>query len=348
MRLLTSSSARMFRRCPREYMWREERELVPTAGDSRASDVGSAVHVGLETWWLALDGSDDAAIYAAARSAMVADKSFMRLTVEDQIVASAMLLGYHARWIDASDGYTVQGAEVEFRRPLRGSETHELAGKMDVIVRDTLGRLLVVEHKTTTSDISPGSLYWERLSLDSQLSTYLGHRFDGEPIVGALYDVIARPKLTRDRSTPEAQRKWTKPTRANPESRLYAGQRLEDETLESYEQRLLEDIAEHADSYYRRGPVVRLAEEAIDAANDDLLTAEHIDQCRSLGHWPKAPDACVRYGRSVCGYFALCRGVASPDDRTLYRLQRPHSELSPPKTEPPAQRAPSADIDFPF
>lgn len=84
----------------------------------------------------------------------------------------------------------------------------EIAGKLDVLVRErATGRVLVIEHKTSSEDVSPGSAYWQRLRLDGQVSLY--HLAD-ERIEGVIYDVLAKPGEKPLKATPEASRKWVK------------------------------------------------------------------------------------------------------------------------------------------
>lgn len=209
---------------------------------------------------------------------------------------------------------------------------------------------LVVEHKTTSADITPGSPYWRRLALDAQVSLYLG---------GAgslLYDVIKKPSLRPLRATPVEARRYTQAkSKACPEckrknatpaphtvdgltcseeriitdpgGKLYADQRDADETPDAYEARLLADIAQHPDAYYQRGTVVRTEEEAQEAGRDVWMTARMIRESRYLGAWPRNPSACDAYGRT-CDYWPVCSGTASIDDDVLYRdAGAQHEEL---------------------
>jgi hypothetical protein len=93
-----------------------------------------------------------------------------------------MLRGYDARWLEDTVLYDVLAVEEEFSTPLvnpetgSASRTWTLGGKVDAIVREkATGRVLLVEHKTTSEAIGPGSEYWRRLRIDAQVSIY----FDG-------------------------------------------------------------------------------------------------------------------------------------------------------------------------
>ena len=177
---------------------------------------------------------------------------------------------------------------------------------------------LVVEHKTTSADITQGSTYWRKLTLDTQVSQYLG---GVEGVEGMLYDVLRKPTLRPYKATPEESRKRTKA------GALYAGQREADETPEEWRDRLLSDIAEKPDAYYQRGTIVRTAEERREAMRDTWLVAGSIRESMRLEAWPRNPGSCDAYGRT-CDYWAVCAGETTIDDNTRYRTaETAHEEL---------------------
>lgn len=177
---------------------------------------------------------------------------------------------------------------------------------------------LVVEHKTTSSDITPGSTYWRKLTLDTQVSQYLGAT---EGVEGMLYDVIRKPGIKPFKATPEADRKYTKA------GTLYAAQRERDETPEEYAVRLRADISEGPNKYYARGIIVRLPSERIEAARDTWLVAGSIRESMRLDAWPRNPGSCDAYGRT-CDYWAVCAGETTIEDATRFRTaETPHEEL---------------------
>jgi hypothetical protein len=68
----------------------------------------------------------------------------------------------------------------------------------------------VLEHKTSSADTSPGSVYWERLALDSQVSIYVdGATMLGHEIAGCIYDVLKRPEHEQKLATPVESRRYT-------------------------------------------------------------------------------------------------------------------------------------------
>lgn len=312
-----------YRRCALEHHYAYELGYR-ALGEVETLRMGSLFHRGLEAWWLAFATPErrlEAAL-DAMRPHAADDYDFAR--------ASVLMRGYDARWGD-DDALEVLAVEAEFRAPLinpltgAASRTFQLAGKLDVIVRRRDDRrVYIMEHKTSGEDITAGSAYWQRLTLDSQISTYFaGGRALGHEIAGCIYDVIGKPRHAPKLATPVEDRKYTKA------GVLYANQRDTDETPDEYEARLEAVIAEAPDRWYQRGTVVRLPEEERDAAYDAWQTARLIREAAAARAWPRTVASCERYGR-LCGFFAVCTRTAALEDFTAYQqLGWVHPELTP-------------------
>jgi PD-(D/E)XK nuclease superfamily len=185
-------------------------------------------------------------------------------------------------------------------------------------------RPFVVEHKTTSEDIAPGSTYWRRLTIDAQIDVYFdGAASLGHACEGVLYDVIRKPQLRPQLATPLERREYRK------DGRLYANQRETDESVEDYERRCFEAITSEPDRYYRRATIVRLESERVEAKTDTWQTALAIRDAKHLKIWPRNPDSCVQWSRT-CDYFDVCTSVYSIDDPLLFkRSEIEHEELGP-------------------
>jgi hypothetical protein len=224
----------------------------------------------------------------------------------DTAKAEAMLRGYDARWgEEMATRYIVLAVEAEFRAPLinpetgAASRTWQRGGKIDAIAHDTQeSRDLVVEHKTASEDISPGSAYWKKLRMDGQVSGYfLGADALGFKAEACLYDVLGKIAL--------------RPYQPSKK-------RSEPETPEEFRDRCIEAIVSEPNAYFRRGEVVRLEAEAEEALFDDWQTAQQIRAATRLGRFPRNPDACMKWGRA-CDYFDVCTGEASITDPFRFR-----------------------------
>jgi len=354
--VISNSEMKTFRACRRLHHMQYDM-LYRLAVEPEALRFGSLFHRGLEAWWIA---KRSGVVEPLAHALEVVRADPGESDAFELVRAEELLRGYDCRWGD--EPIEVVGVEVEFTasivNPATGaaSKTYRLGGKIDALARYADGRLVTVEHKTASSDIEPGSDYWRHLRLDVQIGTYLvGARALGHEPAECLYDVIGKPATRPLKATPEESRKYTeaKPERAcgacrgkgakagetcpkcegvgrlpGEPSRLYAGQRETDETVEEYRARLREHIAENPDRYYVRGTIVRLDEEEADDAYDRWATAREIAEARRLHRHPKNPDACIRYGR-ICDFHDVCTRTASLDDPARFRrAETAHEELT--------------------
>ena len=292
---------------------------------SDALAFGTLFHLALEIWWLCrklgMRGDDlltQTILHLREKATEAETGPF------DLVKALALITGYHYRW--DSDTSEVIAVEAEFTTALTNPETGAasrtwiLGGKIDVILREENGGdLFNMEHKTTSEDVSPGSVYWRRLALDAQVSTYVeGARSLGYDVKKTTYDVISKPRIQPKLATPEEKRKYTQITKKEPISRLYAGQREFDETPDEYGERIMQEIADFPNEYFARVDVPRSAEDLLDAKADAWAMGRSISDAIKLNRWPRNPDNCEKFG-SYCQYFAVCTKTASINDPYLYK-----------------------------
>lgn len=319
--ILTNSRTKAARACQRLHHIEYVLGFRPVV-EAEVLRFGTLMHRALEAWWLADEGRR--LIDALAALADGETDPF------DLARAQVLITAYDTRWGPEMGNYLVLSVEAKFLRDLRNpatgrpSQTFALSGRIDVIVKDLRdGRVLVVEHKTSAEDISPGSEYWRKLRIDSQVSTYFdGAASLGHEVAGCLYDVIGKPALRPLKATPEESRKYTK------QGALYANQRATDETPDEYRQRLAEAVQEDLGRYLQRGEVSRLESEMDEARYDIWQTAQQIIEAKRNNRAPRNPDACSRWGRT-CPYFDVCTGAASLEDPALFKKKPSlHPELS--------------------
>lgn len=272
----------------------------------------------------------------------------------------AAIVGYWLRW--GGEPWEILAVEQEFRFMLG---EYEIGGKIDALVREPNGSTWVLEHKFTAQDASPGAVYWERLTIDTQVSIYVdGAAFLGHgEIAGVIYDVINKPLHKPALATPADKRKTTigkgcqlcggkargvqgsglrgaDPTqpcagcqgtgwRIGEGPQLYAGQRDADEHANAFEARILEAIAKAPDDFYRRGKVVRLVDELPKMRADILDTIKLARVADLFDIHPRNSDACAKFGaRSLCGFFDACTGRADINDPIRFPRGTAHPELA--------------------
>lgn len=296
--LLTISRLRTWRDCKRKHRlvyldgWRPRRE-------DESISFGRLVHEGLERWWTA--PADQRLIAALARIRGRAQDLHQEAAVQE------LLRAYDRRWALAMEAYEVLAVEATFTAPLinpetgAASRTFNLAGKVDAVVRErATGRVLLVEHKTTSEAIDdPTATYWRRLAMDGQVSHYfVGAESLGFQVEGCLYDVLLRPRMKPLKATPPESRKFTK------DGRLYAAQRETDESPDEYAARLRADMDAAPEKYFQRREVPRTEDDLRDYLFDAWAEARTLRESELAGRAPRSPEACFRFG--VCPFFEHC------------------------------------------
>jgi hypothetical protein len=308
-----------FRACARQHHYAYVLGRRPRS-EANALSFGTAIHHALEAWWGVSCQRGGCALEAARAALPATLDPFARARAE------AMLAGYDVAWSDL--GFEALEIEREFKLPLINpdtgarSRTWELAGKVDVIARGPDGRVWVIEHKTSSEDISGGSSYRSRLALDGQVSQYVeGANALGYDVAGVIYDVLRKPTIDPLKATPIESRKYKK------DGSLYASQREHDESPEEYRDRCIESLGANPDRYFARVEVVRLEADRDEYAYDVWQLGELMRESERTGRAPRNSDACHRYG-SPCAYFAVCTKAARIDDDTLFRTVGASPELS--------------------
>lgn len=326
--LITHSRMAAFRGCERLHQIRYVQGYRALVEREEAA-FGTLMHAGLEGWWkawmvgAAYPESAATGYMLKARTPNIDDATFAK--------AEVLMLAYNVQWSPSMEDIEVLAVEAQFDAPLalangRAMPGVRQGGKIDVLFRRrSTGEVWMVEHKTTGSDITPGAPYWAKLRMESQISMYHeGARALGHEIVGCVYDVLVRPKHSLLKATPVEARKLTK------EGKLYANQRDRDETVEEFQARLAEVIAEEPPRWFARAEVVRLDTELEDFREDVRETARRI-RSAARGRWaaPRNPDYCHKFGRA-CEFWDVCTGVATLDDEARFRkVENVHEELKP-------------------
>lgn len=304
---VTNSAMACLRACPRRFLLRYEYMLRRAIDDTKLR-VGRLFARGIELITLGQDinegilrGDETASEYELA-------------------MASAML----ACWQEDKKNDTVDeilvDAEVEFETRLENAGRRvpgwRLAGKVDQLVfRD--GKLLLKEYKTTSRDFSAGSVYWEALQHNSQISLYLlGLRRNGFDVRGVLYDVTRRPNLRPLKATPPEARKYTK------EGKLYQNQREADETPSEFAARCAADLSNSFS--FCRMEVARTDDELAQAEADLVEQLALLRRFRKTGRWYRNTDMC-----SSCDYLPICnrQDLATTTPLGFRRAAQEHEEI---------------------
>ena len=277
--LITASRMNCLLDCPRKHYWRYEVGLKRDT-DAAALRFGSAWHDAMEARWQGMPYAD------ALDRALGKERQ-----LDEAMVAtlSGLLAGYYQRW--SEDPVKELHPEVEFRHPLRGSRAFDCAGKIDGLGVLKDGRLVLVEHKTTSADISPDSDYWLRLRANPQVMQYvLAARALGWDVSEVIYDVTRKPSIR---------------LRTN-------------ESCEDFSQRLAEDTQARADFYFARREVPILESDLEEFQIQRLELARLILNFRTSARKARSPEqAWPRHLTEThcrsCDYASFCLQNIVPD-----------------------------------
>ena len=321
MQKLTNSARNKFAACHRAYQLfyvQGKRPVIP----SDALGFGTAMHALLEGVW--------GGFSSRAKGEGDGGPIFNTGDPYRDMTLKALYEGYLDRWERYDDErFEKVAAEVYFEAPLMNpetggiSKTWVLAGKIDAIAKErSTGKLYIIEHKTTSQDIGPGSDYWRRLAIDGQVSGYyVGAQANGYDVENCLYDVIRKPTIKPYKATPEDKRKYNKDGSLSKTCREF------DETPEEWYHRLELDIIQRPDYYYARVEVARSADDLTDYLFDMWAVGREIADAQRLGRFSRNPQNCQSYGK--CEFFDVCSGCADIDDVTLFRnAEDPNEELT--------------------
>lgn len=341
--LLTHSRNHSFKTCRRKH-WFEYEWGVRKETDPKALRIGIAGHEGLERIG---KGEGIAAAVQAARDAYSEcpehiDEHDWR--IEEETVVR-LLCGYVWRWQDQHLEHLA--TEQSFRLPLvnpatsRKSQTFELAGKIDGIVRLEDGRVAVLEHKLFSESLDDDSDLWSRLRIDQQLSMYVyAARQLGYEVDTCLYDVIRKPTI-KPTDVPILDKLGMKivldehgnrPMTARGQyyqSDAKEGLTLQKRpmTVEEWGEHLNKDIAKRPGFYYARREVPRLDDDMEEFAAELWDVAKTIQEARNHSRWFRTVSPNCKF----CSFFYLCSEGWKPTDdlpQGFVRLDDVHPELN--------------------
>lgn len=255
--LLTASRMTCLLACPRKHYLRYEIGLKAKS-DSAPLRFGSAWHHAMEARWNGLDAA------AAFQRAIELATDFSEIEVA---TLQGMLKGYFDEYAEREIVQTLH-PETEFRYPLAGSRSFDVAGKIDglAVLKDS--RLSLFEHKTSGEDIAPDSEYWTRLRFNPQIYQYvLASRALGWDVQYVIYDVARKPSIRQKQN----------------------------ETAEAFAERLYADTRERPEFYFARREVPILDQDVCEFEVQRLALSKQILFFRSAARsarktehgWPR-------------------------------------------------------------
>jgi hypothetical protein len=316
---LTNSRMSTMLTCPRKHQIAYELG-IRVERESHLLRIGGAVHVGLDT--LAMGQSQEAAMAAAMASYdtlpdwCVTDEHVHEWYVEREKVGQ--LVGHYA-WNWSFD-YEVIATEQSFDIAVPWLDGWRLAGKIDKVIRLPNGTLAIMEHKTTSDDLGPGSRYWRKLLANVQIRVYYYAALSlGYDVQTVIYDVIKKPTI-KPLSVPDVDDDGVKIVldangnrvqnqngswRQTGDTKLGYTLQSRKQTPAEYGARLAADIQADPAAYFYRHEIPLLERDMSELRDQVNGVAALIELCRERGHFPRNEAACVgRFGD--CEYLDLC------------------------------------------
>ena len=337
--LLTNSRMNSVMTCPRKAYYEYELGLKPIV-NAEPFRFGSAWHTAMEARW---QGKDvDNAFECAINSGKDLDEQILA-------VISGLLAGYYTYWqSDTHNGEVIP--EQEFRQTIDRSLTFDAGGKIDAIIKRD-GRVMLLEHKTTTEDLSDDSLYWNRLRFNMQLyQYYLGAKSLGYEVDEVIYDVTRKPMIRQHTAVPildaeglkivvdkQGNRvigKNGKPRQTSDNEKGYEVQ-TQPKTMEAFSQRLANDTMQRPEFYFARRQVSVLISDLESFIDQRLEVGKQILHYRArekkvgMNGWPRNVQfwTCGR----LCPYDSFCLQNAEVDVNNPpmgFEIGKKHQELN--------------------
>lgn len=252
-----------------------------------------------------------------------------------------LLLGYAWHWGGTPMEIiaTEQKFHTDLINPATGwkSKNWDLQGRIDKIIKARVGTWLM-EHKTTSEDISDGSDYWSRMRIDSQISLYLMAARTIMPVDGVIYDVIAKPKTSL--RNPLYQMKAEDKEKLNRDGTYFDESfdseeitqaiEMKKESIGMYGARLASEIQASPENYYARRPIPRLDSDIEEFREELWGIQKRLTFCQTFGYWDKNTAACKRpWNCEMCdvcyGGFDVSEGAPIPPGYVLKTSK--HQEL---------------------
>lgn len=342
--LLTASRMMSMIRCSRQHYWRYEVGLRKV--------ISAAYFAFGHAWHLAMEAYARHETYEEALGSLEAIAS--ELNELQAATLAGLLAGYYYHYGGAEPVKSLH-TEIEFKgQPIRGSDIFEAAGKIDGLGVLWDGRQALIEHKTTSEDISPQSTYWQRLRFNLQLLQYVcAARGLGWNIQHVLYDVVRKP-LIAPKNVPKLDAdgykqvfdanglrivlKNGKPRESADIAKGYTVL-TEPELLEAYALRLALDTVARPEFYFARREVPILEQDIERFERWRTIMGRNIENTRreqaGLEHPEDAwlPNLSVVNCRS-CEYQGFCPEVTIDitNPPLGFQLGDPNSELTPETT----------------
>lgn len=294
-KILTTSQQKTFRECPRKCYFAYELGRVVNSERSSLA-FGRAWHEAVARIWS--DGTAAAIQYLKDRSADFDDETGGKL---------AVMIEFYRPPVDQ---FEVIEIEANFEMPIVNPETgramreYLMAGRVDGLLKKKAdGSIWIIEHKTTSEEITGFSAYWQRLAIDSQVSNYI----QAKGAKGVIYDVARKPSI--------------KPCGKDQKAADIAGVSL----IDAYVERCRAEYQGDPEKYFQFREIEKTADDLTEAQSDLWQQAHIYSDCERLNRWPRNCNSCRSF-YGTCEYLNVCTGHDTIDNDMSFRTKESKNE----------------------
>jgi hypothetical protein len=179
-------------------------------------------------------------------------------------------------------------------------EEWSLAGKIDAVVEYD-GNHYVLEHKTTSFDVTPHSSYWQSLFMSGQVAGYsLGLSASGIVVDGSIIDAVKKPAIRpkkiakKDRDAIETELMWLgKEVSQDDVAELRANDWKE--TPHFYCMRVEQVMLDDIDKYFCREVVVKTPAQLKEFTAEIVATVQMIERSRHSQQHVRHLGSCFNF-----------------------------------------------------
>lgn len=326
MYIVTASSLNTYSSCPRKYQYKYMEEFESTLPQD-ALLIGSAVHIGIEQFWL---GKTAAEMFESVEEYYRETPGFWgsEKGAVEKIKITAYLYGYIKERAEMLPLYEVLGVEEKWSETLHVQTmemTSNRAGKFDLVLRrKSDGEVFVVDHKTSAArDIEdPMSVFWAKLTFDTQVVMYLDaaqRKYGLKHRPRFIYDVIRKTK-SKPSMTKRASRK-----KAETKFQFEARKASLTETLPQFKARVMKEYTTDPSRFMWRE--ILITHDEVERRQDELFILEKQIQAAPLQYdLPRNPNSCLS-AWGACPFFPVCAGQDDLSSSDRFRYKPAHSEL---------------------
>lgn len=313
---LSASRLSKYMACPEAYRLRYV-ERIEQEDQGFARQRGSAIHEALDAWRRGRHSAKEILGELPGKVRLAGGRD------SDVAQMLALVSSYMSLYAGDLDRLEYLSSEAHVYVPVVNPETHEVHPDfvflvvLDAFIWDENAKAyMALDTKTTSFDIGPGSAYYDKLPMDTQVGAYLmAMRLLGYPVQTLVYDMIrwssqTKPKKLTKKDIKEvaAGADWF--GGAVPDAFRAAAEKAQEEGGELRESqqlftyRLLAAVKDAPDKFFQRVPIYRTDAQTLRFMGRLWSAAETLAFTKKTGNYFQCPSSCLTPFK--CDYYGIC------------------------------------------